>query len=96
MIIVNAKFSVKPEAREDFLNEINALIASSKQEESCLAYDLYESAATPNEFVMIENWATKENTEVHNTNPLLLAFAKNVANYVAAAPVLQIVEKKED
>ncbi|WP_285119257.1 putative quinol monooxygenase [Lactococcus petauri] len=93
MIIVNAKFFIKDEKREEFLKDIKELIATSKQEEGCLAYDLYEAVLSTNEFVMIENWASLETIEKHNTNPLLLAFAQNITNYSVKKPELQIVEK---
>lgn len=94
MIIVNATFFVKPEERANFLAEIQALIASSKQEAGCAKYELYESVSHENEFVMIENWETVEANQAHNTNPLLVAFAKNIAGYSVAKPVLQVVEMK--
>lgn len=94
MIIVNAKFFVKAEARTNFLEEIQGLIASSKQEVGCSSYELYESVSHENEFVMIENWETVEANQAHNTNPLLVAFAKNIASYSVAKPILQVVEMK--
>lgn len=42
---------------------------------------------------MIENWASLETIEKHNTNPLLLAFAQNISKYSVKKPELQIVEK---
>ncbi|MFK4934740.1 putative quinol monooxygenase [Lactococcus garvieae] len=95
MIIVNAKFFIKDEKREEFLKDAAELIAASKQEEGCLAYDLYEAVLSENAFVMIENWASLEAIEKHNTNPLLLAFAQNISNYSLKKPELHIVEKRE-
>ncbi len=95
MIIVNAKFFIKDDKREEFLKEAEELIAASKQEEGCLGYNLYEAVLSTNEFVMIENWASVEAIEKHNTNPLLLAFAQNISNYSVKKPELQIVEKGE-
>ena len=92
MIIVNAKFYIKAEKREVFLEEIQKLIASSKEETGCLGYDLYESVNSKDEFVMIENWESKEANEKHNSNPLLLAFAQNIGQYSLKRPVLQIVK----
>ncbi|WP_416037932.1 putative quinol monooxygenase [Lactococcus formosensis] len=64
------------------------LIAASKQEEGCLAYDLYESVLSSNEFVMIENCASLETIEKHNTNLLLLVFVQNISNYSVKKPEL--------
>ena len=54
----------------------------------------YESTDNQLEFVMIENWESQEAIEKHNTNPLLLAFAKNLSTYSSKKPVLQIAETK--
>ncbi|MGY4757568.1 antibiotic biosynthesis monooxygenase, partial [Lactococcus lactis subsp. lactis] len=60
----------------------------------CLEYSLYESTDNQLEFVMIENWESQEAIEKHNTNPLLLSFAKNLSTYSSKKPVLQIAETK--
>lgn len=92
MILVNAIFDVKESEFDNFLSDINKLIDSSKQEEGCLGYELYQSTSSENRFVMIENWADQAAIEKHNQNPELLAFAQNVANYVTAKPVLHVTE----
>lgn len=56
MIVINAKFSIKPEKRNEFLAEVKNLIEATKKEDGCLSYKLFESIDTENEFVMIENW----------------------------------------
>ncbi|RHJ28386.1 putative quinol monooxygenase [Lactococcus lactis] len=94
MIIVNAKFYIKEDKKSQFLKEIEGLISTSKKDEGCLEYSLYESADNQLEFVMIENWESQEAIEKHNTNPLLLAFAKNLSTYSSKKPVLQIAETK--
>ena len=94
MIIVNAKFYIKEDKKSQFLKEIESLISASKKDEGCLEYSLYESTDNQLEFVMIENWESQEAIEKHNTNPLLLAFAKNLSTYSSKKPVLQIAETK--
>ncbi|MDG4987103.1 antibiotic biosynthesis monooxygenase [Lactococcus lactis] len=94
MIIVNAKFYIKEDKKSQFLKEIEGLISASKKDEGCLEYSLYESTNNQLEFVMIENWESQEAIEKHNTNPLLLAFAKNLSTYSSKKPVLQIAETK--
>ena len=94
MIIVNAKFYIKEDKKSQFLKEIEGLISASKKDEGSLEYSLYESTDNQLEFVMIENWESQEAIEKHNTNPLLLAFAKNLSTYSSKKPVLQIAETK--
>ncbi|WP_214827794.1 putative quinol monooxygenase [Exiguobacterium algae] len=92
MVLVNATFDIQASQRENFLQAIQTLIDSSKQEAGCVGYDLYESTSVENRFVMIENWEDQAALEQHNQNPVLLNFAQNVANYVSAKPVIQVAE----
>ena len=94
MIIVYAKFYIKEDKKSQVLKEIEGLISASKKDVGCLEYSLYESTDNQLEFVMIENWESQEAIEKHNTNPLLLAFAKNLSTYSSKQPVLQIAETK--
>lgn len=81
MIVINAKFSIKPEKRKEFLEEVNQLIESTKNEHGCLSYQLYESVDVENEFAMIENWRDQQAIETHNQNPLLQKLFKNMSQY---------------
>ena len=94
MILVNATFDVLETEFDNFLTDINKLIDSSKQEDGCLSYELYQSTTSENRFVMIENWEDQAALEQHNQNPALLAFAQNVTNYVTAKPVIHVTEVK--
>lgn len=90
MLIITAKFFIQAEQRTAFLADINALIASSRQDEGCLAYDFYESLETNNHFVMVENWASEAAVQTHNQNPLLLALLGKVVDYSSKAPIIQV------
>ena len=94
MIIVNTRFYIKEDKKSQFLKEIEGLISASKKDEGCLEYSLYESINSQQEFVMIENWESQETIEKHNTNPLLVAFAKNLSTYSSKKPAIQIGEVK--
>ncbi|MFV0557406.1 MAG: putative quinol monooxygenase [Enterococcus sp.] len=94
MLLVNATFTIRPETKAEFLTEINELISSSQNETGCLAYELYQSLATANQFVMIEQWADNAALAQHNQNPLLQQFAQNLPHYVTQKPVILVSETK--
>ena len=71
MKIVNAKFTIKPEKRENFLENILNLIKASQTDAGCLAYDLFESHTEPNVFMMIEKWSDAQALDNHNKNHTL-------------------------
>ena len=92
MKIVNAKFTIKPEKRENFLEDILNLIKASQTDAGCLAYDLFESHTEPNVFMMIEKWSDAQALENHNKNQTLLAFATKVPEYLSQKPEISVMD----
>ena len=91
MKIVNAKFTIKPEKRENFLEDILNLIQASQTDAGCLAYDLFESHTEPNVFMMIEKWSDAQALDNHNKNQTLLAFATKVPEYLSQKPEISVM-----
>ena len=91
MTIVNAKFTIKPEKRDNFLEDILNLIQASQKDAGCLAYDLFESHTEPNVFMMIEKWSDAQALDNHNKNQILLAFAAKVPEYLSQKPEITIM-----
>ncbi len=81
MIVINAKFSIKPEKRNEFLTEVRQLIEATTKEDDCLGYQLYEATDTENEFIMIENWRDQQAVEGHNQSPLLQKLFHRMPEY---------------
>lgn len=81
MKIINATFFIKKDKREVFLSDIKDLIKSTRQEEGCIEYHLYESMEAPNTFVMVETWENQEAIDNHNQNPLLQKLGQNLPEY---------------
>lgn len=70
---VVATIPVKPEAVDAVRAALLTLVAQTRQEEGCLAYDLFESAAVPNTFVTVERWRGQADLDGHMTSPHLAA-----------------------
>ena len=52
---IHARFSTKPEKREQFLAKYKEIAAEAKKNEpKCLAFHLSEDPATPNSFALFE------------------------------------------
>jgi quinol monooxygenase YgiN len=45
------------------------LVAATREEEGCLAYDAFESATSPGVFVTIESWRGQDDLDAHMTTP---------------------------
>lgn len=81
---VVAKFVAKPGQEASLKTAITALIAPTRKDPGYIAYDLYESTERPGEFVLVEEWETKDLLAAHLDTPHLNGFK-------AAAPDLLAV-----
>ncbi len=44
---------------------LSALVGPTRQEDGCLAYELFESAAAPGTFVTVERWRAQADLDAH-------------------------------
>lgn len=70
---VVATIPAKTEAAEDIRAALTTLVEATRQEEGCLAYDLYESAAAPGVFVTVEEWTDQAALDAHMQTPHIAA-----------------------
>lgn len=70
---VIATIPAKAEAADGIRAALSSLVQQTRQEEGCLAYDLYESAAAPNTFVTVERWTNQDALDQHMASPHLAA-----------------------
>lgn len=92
MIIIHARMLVKPEKKEDFLQEIEAVIKETRAEEGNSSYELFQDPKEHNSFVMIENWKDMEAVQAHNTSShfqTFIAAAKDMLSAPLQADVYQ-------
>jgi quinol monooxygenase YgiN len=91
MIYLIASFEVKPEHREAYLAGSKKVEAEVRKEKGCISYDLHESVAEPNKFVMIERWETQADLDAHGQAPHVLAW-RAVGGPMRVAPaVLEVI-----
>ncbi len=64
------------------------LVVATREEEGCLSYDLFESAATPGTFVTMERWRSQDDLDAHmQTEHVGVAFAA-AGDHLAEAPAI--------
>lgn len=84
----------RPESAADIRTVMHTLAGATRQEEGCLAYDVYESGAVPGTFVTIERWRSQADLDNHMTTPhIAAAFAAaegHLAGEVAIHPLVPI------
>lgn len=52
---------------------LSTLAAATRQEEGCLAYDLFESGSAPGTFLTVERWTGQAALEAHLATPHVAA-----------------------
>ncbi len=80
---VVATIPARPESAADIRTVLQTLAEATRQEEGCLAYDLYESAAAPGTFVTVERWRGQADLDAHMSSPHLAEAFAPAGNHLA-------------
>lgn len=86
MLIVHATLPIQPDKREEFLAGAAGLVEASNAEEGVLSYALFESVATPNEFVMLEHYVDEDAFGAHMRSAHFGAAAQHLAGWLSGPP----------
>ncbi|MBL0746673.1 putative quinol monooxygenase [Nocardioides baculatus] len=70
---VVATIPAKPEHADAIREALTTLVAATRAEEGCLAYDLFESASAPGTFVTVERWTDQAALDAHMGQPHVAA-----------------------
>jgi quinol monooxygenase YgiN len=73
VVRVVATIPTKPEAAEAVRAGLAELAHATRQEEGCLAYDVFESQSAPGTFVTIEAWRHPSDVDAHMATPHVAA-----------------------
>lgn len=91
---VVATIPASPDAVDDLRTALQDLVAATRQEPGCLAYDLYESAAAEGVFVTVEKWSDQAALDAHMQTPhiaaALAAAEGRLAGDIAIHPLLPV------
>ena len=71
MYTIYVKFNCVEGKREAFVKKMRAegVLDDIRNEEGCIKYDYYYSETDPCELLLIEQWKTKEDQQIHCTLP---------------------------
>ena len=89
MLKVIAEDFIKPECVDNVLPLYRELIAATKKEPLCIAYDLYRDEKALGHFIFIEEWPDRAALDTHCASehftrlvPLIDQFARKAAQYI--------------
>jgi quinol monooxygenase YgiN len=84
---VIADFAVLPDRVEEFIEAARrTLVAPTRDEPGCLQYDLWQDAADPARFAMVEAWESEEALATHLARESLRAAVARLAPLAAEPP----------
>ena len=88
---VIATIPAKAGSEEAIRGALQSLVAATREEEGCVAYDLFESSSAPGTFVTVERWTDQSALDAHMQTPhVAQAFAaagEHLAGDVAIHPL---------
>ncbi|MBI5186645.1 MAG: antibiotic biosynthesis monooxygenase [Nitrospinae bacterium] len=65
MILATSRMIVRPESRSALLETMRGMLEPARVERGCLSYHLYEDVEDRNTFILLEEWKTQNDLEVH-------------------------------
>ncbi|MCA1846043.1 MAG: antibiotic biosynthesis monooxygenase, partial [Actinobacteria bacterium] len=65
MILIVLKIQIRPDRRDVWFERIAKYTAAVRDEPGNLSFDVYESLDAPNEFSIVEGFASKEAGDAH-------------------------------
>ena len=95
MLIVLAKITAKKDMADNILNESKAIIKSTRAEEGCIAYNLYNSTEEKDVLIFVEKWESKEFLDSHLKQPHFADFGSAIENYLAKDLEISVYSSEE-
>lgn len=91
-----ARIKAKPGREDDLERTLRDLVAPTRVEEGCLAYDLHVDNEDKGHFVFIETWASTPLWQAHMQAPHLQAFQARTDELVADWKLHQLTKIESD
>ena len=84
---------IKEGQKDAFVAHMREMIRLTKEEDGCLAFDLYESLGDDGEMVMVEIWESKEALDKHMQTDHFKEFVPAGEQYKSKPSVLKIFSR---
>lgn len=86
MIVITAKFQVRPEHADDWPKIAGSFTEATRSEPGCLWFDWSRSVEDPNEYVLIEAFRDEQAGGAHVQSDHFKAAQQELPRYLAATP----------
>ena len=92
MILVDARCTLVPERRGEYIREVQKIIPMVRSEEGCTRYELVVDASSPGIVHFLEEWESRRHLDYHLARPHMQEFFAKTAPWHAAPTELKIYE----
>ena len=92
MVMQVVNVSIRPEQRDRWLELIRANAAQTRAEEGCENYQISEDLERPNDFVIVERWASLDAQYGHFRTPQFGELMGALGDIIAGPPEVSIHE----
>ncbi|MGI9553861.1 MAG: putative quinol monooxygenase [Thermodesulfobacteriota bacterium] len=82
MLILIAKFKIKPGYREEFINLSEGMLEPSRSEEGCIHYELLQDPFSPDLFTFYEKWKSQLDLDLHFEQHYFNEFVNSIQRLV--------------
>jgi quinol monooxygenase YgiN len=90
LVILAARFQIKPEKRADFLALAEEAIARTQEEPGVISYNLYEDPNEPNSFIFFEQWKSRQSLDVHLAADYTATLLAQFGDFVESEPSTKV------
>lgn len=90
-VTVVALIKVKPGSEPAALEAIAPVIAQTHAEGGCVTYALQQSNTDPQQFVVVEKWASQADLDAHFQQPYMGALFTDLADHLAEPPAIHFL-----
>lgn len=90
MPYVIATMQIKPGKNEEIKAAAAPLLVSTRAEAGCIRYDLTQDTSNPDVMIFIEEWRSKEDVDLHMTQPHVLAWREKATPLIQSRTILVI------
>jgi len=91
-VTVVALVKVKPGSEEAAIAILSPVVEQTHQEEGCVKYALQRSKVDPQQFVLVEKWASQADLDAHFTKPYMGQLFTELADHLAEPPAIHFLD----
>lgn len=94
-VTVIARMRATPDHADELRDALDVLVAETRREAGCSAYDLHVGADDPALFVIHEVWESREHLTAHGQTDHIVAFRERAAALLDAPGQVDVVRRVE-